>query len=68
MLKNMQTNISPVDYAYPCMMAEAALKKLHDAMLDRDYDTALEQALIAITETRLTLNAIRHEKEKQVQA
>ena len=68
MLKNMQTNISLVDYAHPCMMAETALKKLHHAMLDGDYDTALEQALIAITETRLTFQAIRHEKEKQVQA
>jgi hypothetical protein len=49
------------------MMAEQALKKLHHAMLERDFDTAMEQALVAITETRLTLNAIRHEKEKQVQ-
>ena len=64
----MQTNSSLVDYAHPCMMAERALKNLHNAMLERDYDTALEQALIAITETRLTYNAIRHEKEKQVQA
>lgn len=64
----MQTNSSLVDYAHPCMMAEQALKKLHNAMLERDYDTAMEQALVAITEARLTLNAIRHEKEKQVQA
>ena len=56
-----------IDYAHPTMMAEKALKKLHDAMLERNYEQALEQALVAITETKLTLNAIRHEKEKQVQ-
>lgn len=53
-----------VDYAMPCMMAEKALKKLHEAMLARDYDAALEQANIAIVEARLTYNAIRHEKEQ----
>lgn len=67
MLTAMPTSTCLVDYAYPCMMAEQALKKLHHAMLERDFDTAMEQALVAITETRLTLNAIRHEKEKQVQ-
>lgn len=67
MLTATQTSTSLVDYAYPCMMAEQALKKLHHAMLKCDYDTAMEQALVAITETRLTLTAIRHEKEKQVQ-
>lgn len=54
-----------VDYAYPCMMAEKALKNLHDAMLRRDYEVALECALVAMTEARLTYNAIRHEKEAQ---
>ena len=67
MLTDTQTNFSVVDYAYPCMMAERALKNLHNAMLERNYEQALEQALVAITETKLTLNAIRHEKEKQVQ-
>ena len=56
-----------VDYAYPCMMAEAALKKLHDAMLERKYDEALAAGLDAMVEVKLTLVAIRHEKEKQVQ-
>ena len=67
MLTDTQTNSSVVDYAHPCMMAERALKNLHNAMLERNYEQALEQALVAITETKLTLNAIRHEKEKQVQ-
>ena len=53
-----------VDYAYPCMMAEKALRNLHNAMLRKDYDDALEQALIAMAEAKLAYNAIRHEKEK----
>ncbi len=54
-----------VDYAYPCMMAEKALKDLHNAMLRNDYDAALEHALAAMTEAKLTYNAIRHAKESQ---
>ena len=29
-----------IDYAYPCMMAEKALKELHSAMLDREFGVA----------------------------
>ena len=47
-----------IDYARPTMMAEKALKDLHDAMLMRQYDQALEFALIAIAETRMAYNAI----------
>ena len=54
-----------IDYAYPCMMAEAALKNLHFTALDKDYDTAIEHCLIALTETRMTLNALKHMKEQQ---
>jgi hypothetical protein len=53
-----------VDYAAPCMKAERALKDLHDAMLERKYDQAIEAALQALVETKLTLNAIKHEQEK----
>lgn len=54
-----------VDYAYPCMMAERMLKELHKAMLDRDYDAAVEAGLAAIAEARLTVHAIRSMKEKE---
>lgn len=47
-----------IDYARPTMMAEKALKDLHDAMLMKQYDQALEFALIAIAETRMAYNAI----------
>jgi hypothetical protein len=54
-----------VDYAYPCMMAERALKDAHDAMLDRGYDEAIEHTLKAMTEVKLMLNAIKEMKENQ---
>lgn len=53
-----------VDYARPCMMAEKYLKELHEAMLDHDRDKAIENGIQAIVEIRLTISAIRHEKEK----
>ncbi len=53
-----------IDYAYPCMMAEKALKNLHNAMLEGNYDEALEQALEAMAQVRLTANAIKDMQEK----
>ncbi len=44
-----------IDYAYPCMMAERGLKKAHDALLDNDYDAAIEHTLAAITEAKMML-------------
>lgn len=52
-----------VDYAYPCMMAEKALKELHQAMLRGDTAAALEHALAAMAEAKLTYNAIRAAEE-----
>lgn len=54
-----------VDYAMPTMKAERALKLLHDYMLDRDYDKAAEQALIAIAEARLAYQSIQHQKQQE---
>lgn len=64
----METAKGLVDYAHPCMMAENALKEAHIHMLNREYDEAIEEGLKAIVETKLMINAIRHAKEKQVQA
>ena len=52
-----------VDYAYPCMMAERALKQLHEFMLEGKYDQAVDAANVALTETRLTLTAVRAMRE-----
>jgi len=56
-----------IDYAYPTMLAERALDELHRAMLRRDYDTALEQALEAATQCRLISVSIRDMAEKELE-
>ena len=57
-------NDAVVDYAYPMMMAEKALKEAHNHLLDREYDEAIEVMLSAITEAKLTLTSIKHMKEQ----
>jgi hypothetical protein len=52
-----------VDYAYSILMAEKAIKRVHAAMLNKDHDEALEAALDALVEMRLTYNAIKHDRE-----
>ena len=37
-----------VDYAYPTMMAEKALKALHDAALEKNWIEARQQAINTI--------------------
>ena len=54
-----------IDYAYPTMMAEKALKDLHDAMLRRRYDEAVEAGLVAVRETCLALQAIAVMAQKE---
>ena len=49
-----------IDYSYPCMMAERALKDLHNAAIEGRMDDALEHALVAMAEVRLTYQALRH--------
>jgi len=53
-----------IDYAHPLMMAERALKKAHDYLLDRDYELALDQLKLAIIETRAAGAAALHMQEK----
>lgn len=49
-----------IDYSYPCMMAERALKDLHNAAIEGRLDDAIEHALSALAEVRLTYQALRH--------
>lgn len=56
-------SVKLIDYAYPCMMAERALKDLHDAMLLKKYDEALKHAETAMFEVRMTAASIRHMQE-----
>lgn len=53
-----------IDYAYPCMMAENALKEAHIHMLNNEYDKAIEEGMRAIAETKLMVNAIKHMQKK----
>lgn len=53
-----------LDYAYPTMMAEKALKDLHNYMLENRLDDALIAGLNAITDIRMALASIRDEKER----
>jgi predicted transcriptional regulator len=51
-----------IDYSYPCMMAEKALKDLHNAAIEGRLDDAMEHALQAITEARMVYQALQHMK------
>lgn len=54
-----------IDYAQPAMSAERAMKDMHWAAIENDLDTAMEHCLTALTETRMTLNALKHMKEQR---
>jgi len=47
------------DYAYPCMMAEKAVKNVYELMLKNDSDKAIEQCNIAMQEIINIINAIK---------
>jgi hypothetical protein len=49
-----------IDYSYPCMMAERALKDLHNAAIEGRINDAKEHAMAALAEVRLTYQALRH--------
>ena len=53
-----------IDYAFPTMMAEKALKDLHYAMLRNDYDKALEAAAEALVQTKEAVKSIEHMRKK----
>lgn len=53
-----------VDYADPTMRAEKALKDMHWAMCENDFDKALEFALKAMTEVKMAYNAVVIQKER----
>jgi hypothetical protein len=47
------------DYAYPCMMAENALKEVHRYMLSNQNDQALNECVKAITAIANMMEAIK---------
>jgi hypothetical protein len=55
-----------VDYAYPAMMAEKALKAMHDAALEKNWHGALDSAIMTIkwvTEAHAALKVMQ-QKDK----
>ena len=54
-----------IDYAYPTMMAEKALKQMHDAMLMKRYDEALQMTKDAMNYLFDVQIAVLHEKNKE---
>lgn len=54
-----------IDYAYPAMMAERAMKDLHQSVLENKFDAAIAHGIEAITEMRLTINALKDMKDKR---
>jgi hypothetical protein len=52
-----------IDYSYPCMMAETALKNMYNAAIEGRLDDAQEFALEAVTQARLTYQALEHMKQ-----
>ena len=54
-----------VDYARPTIMAERALKLLHEAVLKGDYKEAKDWALQAMADCRLAYHSLVVMEEKQ---
>ena len=54
-----------IDYAYPLMMAENALKGCYKAALAQEYDVAAEVAMNAMAEIKLTIVALKHMQEQR---
>ena len=52
------------DYAYPCMMAEKALKNAYNAMLEGKKDQAIGECCTAIQEIEDIITAIQNAKIK----
>lgn len=50
--------VEMIDYAYPTMMAEKALRELHEAMLANKFESAKEAALRCISEARIAYHSI----------
>jgi hypothetical protein len=63
----MQTTVYTdiIDYAMPAMMAEKALKEMHEAALIKRYDKAIELALVAAVRCREAKAAFERMKEME---
>jgi hypothetical protein len=54
-----------IDYAMPTMMAEKALRDLHNAALNKEFDKAIEFALEAAVQCRMANAALRQMQKEE---
>lgn len=54
-----------IDYAYPMMKVENAMKKAHQYLLEGDYDLAMDQLTLAIVEAKIARNSVQHMMEQK---
>lgn len=54
-----------IDYAKPIMDAEAALKRMYDACLEKDYDTAVKEGFAAMADTKMAVISVMHIAETE---
>jgi hypothetical protein len=55
-----------IDYAMPTMLAERALKELHNAALNKEFDKAIEFALEAAVQCRMANAALRQMQKEEI--
>ena len=54
-----------IDYSKPLMDAEAALKRMYAACLEKDYETAVKEGFNAMADTKLAIVSIMHITDQQ---
>jgi cellobiose-specific phosphotransferase system component IIA len=47
------------DYTYPLMLAQNALRLVHESIQNNDYNAALRHAYDALAETKLTCSLVK---------
>lgn len=57
-----------IDYAYPCMMAEKALRDLYNAAIEGRLEDAQELALEVATQARMAYVALEHQRDSSSQS
>jgi hypothetical protein len=54
-----------VDYALPMMRVEKCLQDMHNDLLENDFASAADKALVLVGDARILLNVILLMKEKR---
>lgn len=53
------------DFSHSFLLAKQALTELHDAMLEDQFDDAVEAGFRCLADVKLTISAIRAQKEER---